>query len=196
MKSLSSLDDRQLILHMQAGDSAAFQTLYRKYWRQLFSFACQATRSTDDAKDLLQDLFAEVWQNRNSIRPDAFSVAYLYTALRHKVLDRIRRLSVREDYVKAITATASELDHSTESSILAEDFAEHLNQELNSLPDRCRLIFHLSRFEHQSIDEIAQQLQLSPQTVKNQLSKALQRLRTNLPEYAAMVALVLWLPFE
>lgn len=183
-------EDYDLILAIQSGDTAAFGMLYRKYWRRLFGFAHQATRSTDDAKDLIQDLFAEMWQNRAALRPDVFTVTYLYTALRYKLLDRIRRQSVRDDYVRRVAESTRGVDDSTEAGILASDFRQHLYRELADLPDRCRLIFQLSRFDHLSTDEIAEQLQLSPQTVKNQLSKALLRLRAQLPEYALSLLLL------
>ncbi|CCH00367.1 RNA polymerase, sigma-24 subunit, ECF subfamily [Fibrella aestuarina BUZ 2] len=183
--------DVNLIVAIQSGDTAAFQTLYRTYWRPLFNFACQATRDVDEAKDLLQDLFADIWQNRATIRADTFSSAYLYATLRHKLLDRIRRGSVRFEYAQHIAATTNDADHSTEATILASDFSERLQHELNELPDRCRLIFQLSRFDDQSVDEIASHLSLSPQTVKNQLTTALRRLRTGLYEYATFVSLLI-----
>ncbi|MFD2570869.1 RNA polymerase sigma-70 factor [Spirosoma soli] len=184
MKGSSVPEDYELIVAIQSGDTAAFQAIYRKYWRQLFNFASQAVRDTDDAKDLIQDLFTDLWQNRSAIRPETFSTAYLYAALRHKLLDRIRKQTVRQDYARLIAATTTGLDNTTESAVLTSDFTEHLQEGMNLLPDRCRLIFQLSRFDNQSVEEIADQLQLSPQTVKNQLSKALQLLRANLHEYA------------
>ncbi|WP_161492757.1 MULTISPECIES: RNA polymerase sigma factor [Spirosoma] len=190
MKPSALPEDYDLIVAIQAGDAAAFQTLYRKYWRPLFNVSYQATRHTDDAKDLVQELFADIWQNRAAVKPDTFSAAYLHATLRHKLLDRIRKQAVRQQYISRIVATTTDHDNSTEAALQSDAFLEHLQRELIKLPERCRLIFQLSRFDDLSVDEIAGQLRLSPQTVKNQLTKALFRLRTSLHEYATWAGIL------
>lgn len=179
-------DDIAIIQAWQAGDTGAFEILYQKYWRKLYVFARRTTPNAEDAQDLIQDVFAQLWTQKEQIDAAVFSESYLFAIVRNKLLDKIRKQYVREDYVQKILQTSSESDFSTQQTILTNDLNNHLHQAVDVLPEKCREVFQLSRFEQLSVDQIAQKLQISPQTVKNQLSKALQVVRFRLREFATL----------
>lgn len=179
-------NDIAIIEAWQAGDSDAFEVLYQKYWRKLYVFARRTTPNTEDAQDLIQDVFAQLWTQKEQIDAAVFSESYLFAIVRNKLLDKIRKQYVREDYVKKILQSSSESDFSTQQTILTNDLNNHIHRAVDVLPEKCREVFQLSRFEQLSVDQIAQKLQISPQTVKNQLSKALQVVRFRLREFATL----------
>ncbi|MDI9863253.1 RNA polymerase sigma-70 factor [Flectobacillus sp. DC10W] len=186
MTKAKFLDDSEIIQAWQAGDTDAFEILYQKYWRKLYSFARRTTPNAEDAQDLIQDVFAQLWMQKEQIDAGVFSESYLFAIVRNKLLDKIRKQYVREDYIQKILQSASESDFSTQQTILSNDLSNHLHQAVNVLPEKCKEVFQLSRFEQLTVDQIAQKLQLSPQTVKNQLSKALQVVRFHLREFATL----------
>ncbi len=179
-------NDIAIIEAWQAGDSDAFEVLYQKYWRKLYVFARRTTPNTEDAQDLIQDVFAQLWTQKEQIDADVFSESYLFAIVRNKLLDKIRKQYVREEYVQKILQSSSESDFSTQQTILTNDLNNHIHRAVDVLPEKCREVFQLSRFEQLSVDQIAQKLQISPQTVKNQLSKALQVVRFRLREFATL----------
>ena len=179
-------NDIAIIEAWQAGDSDAFEVLYQKYWRKLYVFARRTTPNAEDAQDLIQDVFAQLWMQKEQIDAAVFSESYLFAIVRNKLLDKIRKQYVREDYVQKILQSSSESDFSTQQTILTNDLNNHIHRVVDVLPEKCREVFQLSRFEQLSVDQIAQKLQISPQTVKNQLSKALQVVRFRLREFATI----------
>lgn len=179
-------NDIAIIEAWQAGDSDAFEVLYQKYWRKLYVFARRTTPNAEDAQDLIQDVFAQLWMQKEQIDAAVFSESYLFAIVRNKLLDKIRKQYVREEYVQKILQSSSESDFSTQQTILTNDLNNHIHRAVDVLPEKCREVFQLSRFEQLSVDQIAQKLQISPQTVKNQLSKALQVVRFRLREFAIL----------
>lgn len=179
-------NDIAIIEAWQAGDSDAFEVLYQKYWRKLYVFARRTTPNAEDAQDLIQDVFAQLWTQKEQIDAAVFSESYLFAIVRNKLLDKIRKQYVREEYVQKILQSTSESDFSTQQTILTNDLNNHIHRVVDVLPEKCREVFQLSRFEQLSVDQIAQKLQISPQTVKNQLSKALQVVRFRLREFATL----------
>lgn len=179
-------NDIAIIEAWQAGDSDAFEVLYQKYWRKLYVFARRTTPNAEDAQDLIQDVFAQLWVQKEQIDAAVFSESYLFAIVRNKLLDKIRKQYVREEYVQKILQSSSESDFSTQQTILTNDLNNHIHRAVDVLPEKCREVFQLSRFEQLSVDQIAQKLQISPQTVKNQLSKALQVVRFRLREFATL----------
>lgn len=179
-------NDIAIIEAWQAGDSDAFEVLYQKYWLKLYVFARRTTPNAEDAQDLIQDVFAQLWMQKEQIDAAVFSESYLFAIVRNKLLDKIRKQYVREEYVQKILQSSSESDFSTQQTILTNDLNNHIHRAVDVLPEKCREVFQLSRFEQLSVDQIAQKLQISPQTVKNQLSKALQVVRFRLREFATL----------
>ena len=188
------LENIGLFAQVQQGNRQAFSDLYRQYWGKLYGFAYNATRSGEEAEDLVQELFADFWLNRQQWTTPSSVPAFFYSTLRNRILDHIRKQQVREKYVAHIRAAVLNLDNSVLETMLGQELEERLRQGVSQLPERCREVFELSRFQYYSVEEIAQRLSLSPQTVKNQLSKALRQLRTHLPDYTLAWVVYLMLP--
>lgn len=169
--------DEQLLKRLKKNDQAAFAIIYDRYAADLIRFGSKKLSSLDEARDLVHDLFVEFWNKREHIYLSGSLKSYLFAAVRYKVIDCIRRNSRQEYYAGAIKLLQANLDNSTQDAILFRDFSTLTESEIEKLPPRTQEIFRLSRQQHLSVREIAGKLNLSDQTVKNQLSTALRKLR-------------------
>lgn len=175
--------DKILIERLKKGDKKAFEQIYDRYWQQLFIAANNRLRSEETAKEIVQELFINLWQRKKELSINHTFAAYIHTALRYSILDFIRSQKVKERYIEAIKKTAESHSNSTNDLVYYNDLRNRLNQEVNKLPERCRVAFQLNRFEHYTSKEIAKKMNISSKTVDNQIGKALKILRTNLKEY-------------
>lgn len=184
--------DEILLTHLlQQGDEAAFETLYNRYWEKLLTVAYYRTGSMEIAKELVQDVFANLWRRKEQINIKTTFASYIFSAMKYTVLDYTRAQAVREKYVEAIKKSVLETDNTTIDLIAYQELNNVLEEEIDKLPEKCRMVFRLSRIEHYSTKEIAKKLHISPKTVENQITKALKVLRTNLQEFTTFLALLL-----
>ncbi|MFO7257873.1 MAG: RNA polymerase sigma-70 factor [Bacteroidota bacterium] len=182
MSKYRSYSDEILADLLHRGDMRAFEAIYRKYWREIFVAAFQRTGSREVCEEIVQDIFAALWNNREHVRIQCLKV-YLHAAARYRVIDHIHR----EMNLRAMIADrdATLVDNGTEESVLLNDLSGALQKEIEKLPARCQLVFKLSRERNLSIKQVARQLGISEKTVENQLSKAMKLLRMNLRHYSS-----------
>lgn len=183
--------EQQYIHELNRGSYRAFDALYSLYARRLYAFALKMTKSPTDAREIVQDTFVRLWQNRENVLPEDSFQAYLFTIARNAVFNKMRSMinsPVFVDYVDYINeATVSE--DSTTYILEFEEFRLKLEEAKKLLSDTQLKVFELSKEWSLSNAEIANRLNLSEQTVKNQLSIALKTLRRKLSESAGMFAL-------
>jgi RNA polymerase sigma-70 factor (ECF subfamily) len=180
-------NDKELILRLQQGSEAAFSELYEQYAPLLIKFAASRLSSLEEARDIIHDLFVHFWQEREHIQVNISLRAFLFAAVRYRIIDHIRRNSNHKKYADQV-ATLPAMELTTEEELYAKELQEKLHGAISQLSPRLQEIFRLSRFSHLTIAEIAQQLQLSEQTVKNQLTTALSQLRSKL----STIFFILW----
>ncbi|OON68541.1 RNA polymerase sigma factor [Hymenobacter sp. CRA2] len=183
----SAWTDDALAQALAQGDERAFAEIYERYWYPLFEAAHRKTRSREDAEEIVQELFTALWLKRAD-SPIQSLKAYLYSAVKHRVIDLIRSQMMHAGYVDYTQVHVSALDFSTEKTVAADDLSLALLTSLNTLPEHTREVFRLSRFENRSVPEIAEQLNISPKTVEYHLTRALKQLRLRLKDF-----LVMWL---
>lgn len=179
--------DISLINRIKNSDSKAFDTLYSMYWNKLYSFAKLSTSTPEEAEELVQDVFVDIWVRRRKLDVTGKVDSYLYSAIKYKLLDKIRKDKQFEKYSDYVyKVTENYYTDNTEDNLCIQEIFELIMAKSKQLPPKCHEIFVLSRIENKSIDEIAEQLKISPQTVKNQLTKALKFIRP----YAEQLAVV------
>jgi RNA polymerase sigma-70 factor (ECF subfamily) len=186
----ASWTDDALVEALTQGDERAFAELYERYWYQLFDLAYRKTRSREDAEEIVQELFAALWQKRDAIAIQT-AKTYLYSAVKHRIIDLIRSRMTHAGYVDYSQLHLSAIDHSTEKTVAADDLSLALMMGMTSLPEHTREVFRLSRFEHQSVPEIAERLNISHKTVEYHLTRALKQLRVSLREFLVMLLVLL-----
>lgn len=177
---LSRHTESELLSMMKDGSSEAFDEIYERYWLKLYAEAFKRLRSEDDAKDLVQDLFITLWEKKEILVVTKSLGAYLFTSIKHRVLNFIAANAVKGNYLDSLSATIADYDNSSYERIISDDLQVFIDQRINDLSPRVKEVFLLSRNENLSVKEIATKLNVSDQTVKNQLTKALKDLRVGL----------------
>lgn len=191
MQKLENLDDSELVQLLKEDDNAAFTEIYRRYGERLAGFAGAKLYHLEDARDILHDLFVKLWEDRHSLAITNNLKSYLFTATRYRIIDKIRRNVTRQEYALLLQALHTTDQHGIEKDIEARELHQIIESALDHLPPRTKEIFRLSRNEHRTVEEIAQQLNLSEQTVKNQLTTALKHLRTSI-KYTGITSFLIW----
>jgi RNA polymerase sigma-70 factor (ECF subfamily) len=164
-------------------DVAEFEALFRTHYAPLCDFVCGYVRSRAVAEELVQDLFLRLWE-RSESPATTLAAAYLYTAARNRAVGYLRRERVATAWAESPAATAA-LPPSADEQLREHDLQAAIERAVADLPERCRLVFTLSRYRSLSNAEIAQALGISVNTVEQQMWRALKTLRDKLAPYVA-----------
>jgi RNA polymerase sigma-70 factor (ECF subfamily) len=171
-------DDAELLTLLSEGNKPAFDALYNKYWKQVYNAAYKRLNDTERAQDIAQDVFVQLWV-RGSRSPIENLPAYLLVAARNgafKYMEKESRYAALPDTAQEIESPLGRAD----ANVLHDEFLKAFNELIDTLPPQQRIIFNLRFNEGLSSQQIADQLQISPKTVRNQMGKALATLRKSL----------------
>ena len=191
MNSNNLEKDILLIERLHSGDENAFSEIYQLYAASLIGFASSKLYSLEEARDLIHDIFVYLWTERKKIQIHSSLQSYLFAITRHRIIDHIRRNVTREEYAYMLHRLTLNLENNLERNMEAKDLGMFIEKVVGNLPQRTKEIYQLSRNENKSISEIAVMLNLSDQTVKNQLTTALKFLRTSLGKLSIIMMLYL-----
>jgi RNA polymerase sigma-70 factor (ECF subfamily) len=194
--SAAILDPILICRQLAAGDQATLQLLFKTYYNELYKFTWKYVRSQEVAEELTQDIFIYLWENRLDLQINSALKSYLYTMARNRALNylksRMHKMSIAEEVPETYMANSQ-----TPEEALSQQELEKLVQEgIESLPEKCRIVFSLSRHEGLSYAQIAEQLQISPKTVEVHMSTALKKLRNHLKTFWQEAVLILLMLFE
>lgn len=161
---------------LNQGDERGIELIFRQYYAYICKAVYKIIPDSNLVEDLAQDVFYELWRKRGRIQVASSLKGYLRRAAVNKALN-----FVRDQRIKFAEQGQAPVQRSAEASAPEQLAADHLqsriDQAINALPERCRMVFILSRFEDMSYREIADQLDIAPKTVENQMAKALKILR-------------------
>ncbi len=168
--------EKDLFLLVKNSDEKAFEILFRLYYQPLKSYATNIIEDNELAEGIVQEVFINLWENRNKLENTA-PKAYLYQLVKNRALNKIRHQKVKNKYTEEILHTENEwideeLDH--------EDLVAKIYMSIDKLPAQCKKVFIMSRMHGLKHKEIAEDLNISIKTVKNQVGKALKILRKDL----------------
>ncbi|MCX2481399.1 sigma-70 family RNA polymerase sigma factor [Pedobacter sp. MC2016-15] len=168
--------DRELAKEIRSGSENAFETVFSRYWKPLYAFVFRLINDEDLTKDILQNTFLEIWKRKESLFATDSLMPLLVKIAKNEVITLFRRDKVRlagdEILIRNLQQIASAEEH-----LIATELQGEIDRELTKMPLNMRQCFHLSKYENRSVKEIAAELMLSEQTVKNNISEALKRLK-------------------
>lgn len=176
--------EKILLAGLKNGSYVAFQQLYDLYANRLYGFVFEMTRSKSLTGELVQDAFIKVWVNRESIREDKSFRGFLFRIAQNQMIDAYRKRMqdpVFEDYLFCENDLVAA--NNADRQLDFDEFNKHLAQVKGKLPPRQRQIFELNKEQGVSVGEIARLLNLSEQTVHNQLSLSMQTMRKEMGRY-------------
>ena len=186
------LSETSLIASLKKGDETAFEKVFKTHFNSLYKYAYTLLKNESAAEEVAQQVFFKIWEKRESLPEETMLKAYLYRAVHNESLNAIKRQKVRTGYqMYAVSSTEPALDNAAGKVNMAE-LQQELHKALNELPEQCRVIFQMSRFEDMKYKEIAEELKISPKTVENQMGKALRILREKLAHYLPLIVYLLF----
>ncbi len=160
-----------------------FEILFKEYYNELCLFALRYTKSEEGAEEVVQDVFAKIWEKRTFINIKISIKSYLYISVRNKCLQQLNHEKIVRKYKQQIDKRSKYETASPYDSLVYEETIEVFNDALSTLPENCIKIFKLSRFEGLKYKEIAEKLKVSIKTVEANISKALKTFRLYFPDY-------------
>lgn len=187
MSVTSSISDDELVKKLEAGEEWAFCEIYRRYWKKMFRQAFSKTGSDDAAKEIVQDIFLDLWQRRGKVNIQELE-RYLSRAVKYQVLDFYDRQILKKRHHEAILATVyDEVTESVEDQMAFEELKEKILECIGSFSEKTRQIFTLNRMEGKSVSEISRFLDVPERTVEYHITIGLRHLRGHLKEYIVWV---------
>lgn len=173
--------DKNIILFNQIkkGSKAAFDEFFRMNYKPLCRYCFQFVKDKDTTEEVVQEFFVRLWEQREGIAIQKSLMAYLYVSVKNTALNYLQKKNTRLGYEQAYVDMNLKKE-GDENKLSSEEIQALVQQGLESLPEKCRLVFHLSRYEGLTNEEIANYLNLSYKTVENQMTKAFHKLRESL----------------
>ncbi len=176
--------DHNLFRKIKIGDKAALELIYKKYYTGLYYYAKKIVGQSTAAEDIVQETFLKIWENKASIVINTSLSSYLYRSAYNNSLNFLKHSQVIEKHKKyqkeqlEIAKSYFEISCENGQSILiAKEFDKQIEDAIQNLPEKCRIIFKLSRFDGLKNKEIAAHLNISINTVQTQMSLAIKKLR-------------------
>ena len=177
MNTLTPEEEKILLQRIKADDSAAFRQLFDAYYKYLTVTAYRYLHEGEKAKDMAQDAFVELWNRRETLTITSGVKAYLRQAVVNKCLNYIKR-EKRLDFSENAMLPETPTTPAATDNLEYEDTRKTIQDAIDTLPERCRIIFCMSRFDEKSHKEIAAELNISTKTIENQITRALKTLRS------------------
>ena len=188
----SLYDGKDLLTRVAAGDESAFKILFDLYKERFYAVALKMTRSDEVAEDIVQDVFMNIWNKRagNLVNIENPS-SYFFTAVYRRVYHHYRKIAL-EKKLLSIAPPANEWVNTTEEMVLAHESSELISAAIDKLPPKQQLVYKLCKQEGRSREDVAHQLHISPNTVKNHLADALKFIRTSFRNSSYSFLLLFW----
>lgn len=176
----NSYSDLELIVCLKRGERPALTEIYKRYQGVLYSHAYRRLPDREEVRDIIQELFVYLWTNREKLHFTTSLSSYLYASVRNRILNQYRNQKVRDNFAASLQEFIDEGENIIEDQLREKELSLLIEQEVAALPTQMRLVFEMSRKLEMSHNEIAAALNLSPNTVRNQVHNALKILRIKL----------------
>lgn len=180
MSSEINLRERDLIHRLNNNDDSALASIYKENWEMMYLGAYNLVKDKQVSEDIVQDVFVNFWKKRGDLDIKVSLKSYLYTSTIYKTYDYFRKnksaikVELLENFNERIQTS------NPETKLMDKELQDYLEAIINKLPEKCRIVYNLSRDEQLSHKEIATKLNISTRTVEGHISKALKILRGSL----------------
>ncbi|HAO48568.1 MAG TPA: RNA polymerase sigma-70 factor [Runella sp.] len=180
--TMKQWDDERLVEFLREGKIPAFEEIYRRYWYKLYGIAYHQTGVREEAEELVQEVFLTIWNRRSEVVIRHLDL-YLTIAIKNQVYDYIKSQVNYRKYQEYLIFQEIHQNYTTDEIVNYVELAEAVDKVLNLLPEKSAEVFKRSRFENQSVKEIAHGLNLSEKAVEYHITKSLKFLKENLKSY-------------
>ena len=187
MADYSKLLDAELLDLIKSGEHAAFTEIYSKYWKKLLAIAYNHTKDKSAAEEITQEVFISLWNKRRTMEIQSLD-RYLATAIKFTVFNTFYRK--RKRISQMVSKMPFQESYEIEEEIAARFLQEQIDGIVNTLPEKCRMVFKYSREHGLTIPEIGKEMNIADKTVEAHLHKALKTIKGNLSDSGALLVLL------
>ena len=176
-----------------------FEDIYVSYFTRLKYFALEYVLSEEDAENIVQDVFTELWEKKEMLAYNVNLVAFLFTSIKNRCIDLLRHRIVvqeaanliQEEYQTTLRVKLATLELFDQSMLSEQDIEKIITDIIDSLPEKCREIFIKSKIEGKKQKDIASELNISLKTVENQMNIAYKKIKSELKDYLPLLLFLL-----
>jgi len=193
------IDDKSYLLPLKQGDKAVFEIIFKDYYRKLCLYAKGFLGDANEAEDIVSDFFVSFWENRKNLEITSSLKSYLFKSIKNRCMNYIKHLSVKDKYKSTIITHYQEdlyLDRSDKfNDIDYNALHKKIDEIIEKLPNQCKRVYLMSRYDEKKYDEIANELNISRNAVKKHIVKALELFRINLRDaefFSVLIILLLY----
>lgn len=180
MTSLNVLSDMELFDLLKSGDHAAFTEIYNRYWDKLYAVAYNRLADELEAEEAVQNIFLALWKRKDTLQLTHTPATYLSVSVKYQIFTRLAQLKRERERTDQLKIAAVEGHETTGEWLSERELRKQIEQVINSLPEKCRIVFQLSREQNLTNKQIAEELNISEKTVEGHMTKALTTLRGSL----------------
>jgi len=174
---------------LSKGDLKAYEMFFKTHYNHLCNYANTFLKDRDEAEEVVQNAFMTLWEKRQTLQITGQIKSYMFSMVQNSCLNVLKHRKVKQKHEHEVLASVSEADDD-EISLQSSELETQIFSALQKLPEKCRMIFKLSRFEELKYAEIAEKLDISVKTVENQMGKALRLMREELKEYLPLLLIL------
>jgi RNA polymerase sigma-70 factor, ECF subfamily len=183
------LENEAITTLLAQRDESAFEQVFKTHFKRLHAYAFTILRDEAEAEEMVQQVFYKLWERNEKLSFNGSVSAYLYRAVHNESLNYIKHQKVRLNHQLHVAySMKNEVEH-PEKKVLTGELEKKIHVALNELPEQCRTIFQMSRFDELKYREIADKLGISVKTVENQMGKALKLMRAKLVDFLTYILL-------
>jgi RNA polymerase sigma-70 factor (ECF subfamily) len=190
---MQNMDDKRLLEEFRKENLEAFEFFFRTNQPRLVSYANRFLDDWETSRDIVQEIFLHLWENKDKLEITVSLRSYLYSSVKNQCINTIKHKVVEQKYSSSIAIQFREMEinyyQATEESFQkmnAAELANKIEQSISTLPEQCRLTFELSRNEGMKSADIAKKMDVSVRTVETQIYRALKVLKESLREYLSI----------
>lgn len=182
-------------------ENITFEDIYLSYFSKMKYFAKEYVISDEDAENIVQDVFMELWEKKEMVTMHLNLIAYLFTTIKNKCLNHLRHKTVvqettnqlQEEYSITLQMNLDSLEAFDQNLFTEQDVEKVISKAINSLSEKCREIFIMSKIEGKKQKQIATELNISINTVETQMGIAYKKLRIELKDYLSLLIFFIYL---
>lgn len=181
-----NIDEKELLALISEGNEAAFKKLYELYRVRFYAVVYKMTGSDEVAEDIVQDIFLKIWKKRASLVDIENPSSYFFTAVYRRVYQYYRKVALEKKFHR-LQQVEENAGNTTAETVLVRESRQLLSKAVAQLPPQQQMVYKLSKEAGYSREDIAEHLNISPNTVKNHLARAMKFVQAYLKDFAVTI---------
>lgn len=186
-----NISDEELFQLVKKSNSNALKVLFKKYYQNLCYFSFSYVKEKQIAEEVVSDIFIKLWEKRAQINIGLKLKSYLYTAVKNQSLNYLRSNKLHSEKLNSVDQITLTMIDNPDDNLRYEDLKKVMDNLIETLPDKRKLIFRMNKFDELSYEEIASILSISISTVRNQMVSAVKYLNKQYTSLKKIISLLI-----